>query len=275
MSGAADEIVRDTSRASRIRANEVSLERSFDALARLAGETLDEPDLSVYITRLPAAYFNGVARTNLTADAADARIAMVQARLRQHGVPGTWWITPSSQPGDLEQRLLAHGFSGPNETPGMSVDLDTIADELAPAPAGVMIERVRDAIQARAYAAASAAGWDMASAMAEGIRDVVLRLDVSERSPSRLYLARLDGQPVATSLLILAGGVAGLYNVATVEHARHRGIGAAVTVAPLRDARALGYRVGVLQASALGAPIYRRLGFQDDFMVRGYEWQPD
>src|SRR5215831_1515796 len=134
MSGVADEIVRDTSRASRIRANEVSLERSFDALARLDGETLDEPDLYVYITRLPTAYFNGVARTNLTAGAADARIAMVQARLRQHGVPGTWWITPSSQPGDLEQRLLAHGFSGPHEMAGMSMDLDTIADALAPLP---------------------------------------------------------------------------------------------------------------------------------------------
>jgi hypothetical protein len=274
MSGAADEIVRDVSRASRIRANEMSLERSFDALARLTGEVVDEPDLHVYITRLPTAYFNGVARTHLTADAADARIAVVQARLRQCGVPGTWWITPGSQPGDLERRLLAHGFSGPHEMPGMSADLDAIGDELAPLPAGVTIERVRAAAQARAYAAVSTAGWDMASAMAKGMRDALLRLDVSEHSPTQLYLARLEGQPVATSLLILAGGVAGLYNVATVEHARQRGIGAAVTVAPLRDARALGYRVGVLQASVMGAPIYRRLGFQDDFMVRGYEWQP-
>jgi hypothetical protein len=275
MSGPAEKIVRDTSRASRIRANEVSLVCSFDALARLTGETLDEPDLYLYITRLPSAYFNGVARAQLTAGAADTRIALVQARLRQYGVPGTWWILPSSQPDDLERRLLAQGFTGPAEMPGMSIDLDSIADDLAPPAAEVTIERVRDAAQLAAYAEAGTAGWDMSSAMATGMRDALLRMEVTEHSPTRMYLARLDGAPVATSLLVLGGGVAGIYNVGTVEHARHRGIGAAVTVAPLRDARALGYRVGVLQASALGAPVYRRLGFQDDFTVRGYEWRPE
>lgn len=267
--------MRDVSREGRIRANEVSLVCSFAALARLTGETLDEPDLFVYITRLPSAFFNGVARTSLTADAVDARVAQVQARLRQHGVAGTWWITPATQPGDLEQRLLAHGFTGPDAMPAMSVDLDTIADDLAPPPVGVTIERVRDSAQARAFADTGTAGFGMRGAFADGMRDALLRLDSGADAPTRMYLARLDGQPVAVSLLILGGGVAGIYNVVTLEHARRRGIGAAITVAPLRDARALGYRLGVLQASPMGAPVYRRLGFQEDCALRGYEWRPE
>ena len=61
----------------------------------------------------------------------------------------------------------------------------------------------------------------------------------------------------------------------TLVRERGRGIGSAITVAPLQEARALGYRLAILNASAMGAPVYRRLGFQEDFTYRGYAWQPE
>jgi GNAT superfamily N-acetyltransferase len=274
MSDPEDGIMRDVSLVGRIRANEVSLVHFFDVLARLAGEVLDEPDLYLFITRLPFAFFNGVVRSSLTTETADARIALAQARLRQHGVPGTWWITPTSTPADLERHLLAHGFKDPYELPCMSLDLETLADGPAPLPEAVTIERVRDAEQLRASAEVVMASFDLSAAMTEQMSALLMRLDVSAASPTQIYLARLDGEPVATSLLFLSGGVAGLYNIATLAHARNRGIGAAVTLAPLRDARALGYRLAVLQASEMGAPVYRRLGFQEDFRPRLFEWRP-
>jgi predicted N-acetyltransferase YhbS len=79
---------------------------------------------------------------------------------------------------------------------------------------------------------------------------------------------------VATAALVPAAGLAGVYPVSTLPEARGRGIGAAMTAFPLLKARARGYRVGVLQATATGLPAYRRLGFREVCEYRCYAQPP-
>jgi GNAT superfamily N-acetyltransferase len=93
--------------------------------------------------------------------------------------------------------------------------------------------------------------------------------------PFRTYLALLNGQPVATSQLFLSAGVTGIYNVTCLPEARGQGIGAAITLAPALAARGIGYRIGILQASDLGARVYRRLGFQDFGKRSVFLWEND
>ncbi|HEX4207488.1 MAG TPA: GNAT family N-acetyltransferase, partial [Ktedonobacteraceae bacterium] len=51
--------------------------------------------------------------------------------------------------------------------------------------------------------------------------------------------------------------------VVTLPQARRQGIGAAMTLVVLREARAQEYRISVLTASPMGINIYRRIGFQE------------
>ena len=64
--------------------------------------------------------------------------------------------------------------------------------------------------------------------------------------------------------------MAGIYDVATLPKARGRGIGSALTLAPLLDARQAGYRVGVLQSSEMGYGVYQKMGFQHLCQIENY-----
>jgi ribosomal protein S18 acetylase RimI-like enzyme len=108
--------------------------------------------------------------------------------------------------------------------------------------------------------------------MAEGfggppeLADVFAAMSVlgfDDPAPSRTYLARLDGVPVATSLGLVVDGILGIFNVATLEPARRKGIGRAVTLAALVEGAARGADIAVLQSSEAGHHVYEALGFRD------------
>jgi GNAT superfamily N-acetyltransferase len=108
-----------------------------------------------------------------------------------------------------------------------------------------------------------AVGFDLPNVVAKGFGDLFGGLGFGPEAPFRHYVGRLHGLPVACSTLFLGSDVAGIYDVAVVPEVRRQGIGRAITLAPLREARALGYRYAVLGATEMGFDVYRRLGFRE------------
>jgi GNAT superfamily N-acetyltransferase len=78
-----------------------------------------------------------------------------------------------------------------------------------------------------------------------------------------VLIARLGGDSVGAAMAFDHHGDCGIYNVVTVEHARRKGIGTALTAIQLHDAVARGCTTASLQSTDMATGIYRAVGFRD------------
>lgn len=247
--------------AAAVEENEVELWRVLCAHVPGA-EFHDEPDRTWFATGVrDGVWYNQVLAVRFKGPAIDAQIDLALAPFRERGLAMLWTMGPATHPADLPSRLEAHGLAPRTTMPGMAVDLVALPD---PVPvAGLRIERVGDLAALDLWADAYIAGFEMEDAAGRSLAEIYGRIGFSDEAPARHYAGWLDGSPVASSTLFLGAGVAGVFHVGTLPAVRRRGIGAAMTLVPLLDARELGYEVGVLFASTMGRPVYERLGFRE------------
>ncbi|MGD2177625.1 MAG: GNAT family N-acetyltransferase [Anaerolineae bacterium] len=234
-------------------------------------ELRDRPSLTWLLTGVPFPLMNTVMRTQGTRDNVDELIEETVAHFKSKNVTRfTWWVEPGTQPTDLSDHLLAHGFTYAEGPPGMAVDLLALNNEDMTAPSDLRIKHVRDAGALKQWVSTLFSGFELPDISEGAFFDLFIGLGFD--LPLRNYVGFLNGEPIATAELFLGAGVAGIYGVVTVPKARRQGIGAALTLAPLREARAMGYRIGILHSSEMGLGLYRRLGFQEYCKMSHYVW---
>lgn len=267
-----DKILSDTSKSALTAAIETNLFALFDLFKQWPqAELHDTPDLLWSITNIPFPLFNSVLRARLQPGKIDDAIETLLAAYQANKVPMMWWTGPATIPSDLGTILSERGFRF-SANPGMAADL-TLFPENYPLPKDLLIKRVENEEELAIWSRVVCEVFEIPDFVADAFFDLFLNLGFD--SPCLNYIGLIDQEIVATSSVLLAGGVAGIYNVATVESARRKGIGAAMTAIPLLEARAAGYRIGTLEASESGFNVYRKLGFQEYCKISHYVWMGD
>jgi ribosomal protein S18 acetylase RimI-like enzyme len=267
-----NQILENLSEPSLIHAIETNLFELFLFKGHLSRtEIHDDPDLLWSITDVPFPMFNSVMRARIPEERVEITIQTVIDRYKKRNVPIAWSITQSTQPSTLRKDLIKHGFAFVGDDPGMAVDLLKI-DGRFQTPAGLRIDQIHDKALLRTWCQTICSGGGLPEFVKDAFINSFNGFQPGPNSPMQFFMGLLKGDPVATSMLFLGAGVAGIYNVVTTPEVRGQGIGTAMTLAPLLEARSNGYRIGVLTSSEMGFRVYRQLGFQEFCKIGNYEW---
>ena len=200
------------------------------------------------------------------------RYVVLEAPLAAPLPPGCHSIRVMPWAGDLTRPLRELGFQYQGSLVYMS-----LPGELPPPPRvpGYCVEHARTRQDFEAFTELQ---FDAFPVLALARKDrFAFLLDSQWRhveDPSHHYLVgRVAGRAVTAGLLLRTGGVGGIYSLATRAAFRGQGLSRVLLSRLVDEARTSGCDVISLQVFD-GAPaerLYRRLGFEPEFMVRVYE----
>jgi len=227
-------------------------------------------DVSWCVTDVAFPTCNPIIHVNLKPKEADGLLDMIIAKARNKKVNLHCWITEKTRPANMVEYLMAHGFTTQGGSVGMAIDLANLNEENR-APKVFEIIEVNDAAALKTWCQVAGAGFSIPEHAVPSIVEW-FTIEMKMNQPTKFYLGLLDDKPVATSQYYLGEGVCGIYFVATLPEARNKGIGFSITQKPLLEAKKLGYRAGILQASKMGRPVYLKLGFKDYCRIGSYSW---
>ena len=257
----------------------------------LDGEISENDTLSYHLTFPSNPMFKGVWGTHLSTDEAHKTIEDTISWFKDRNAPFFfWWTGPNTTPDDLPQRLQAHGLldmaeqqqelaHGIKQTelgaPCMVADLAGMNESvLSQTPEGFVIKEIANKSELLDFKNVFVETYEIPDWAGQAWVDATSKIGIG-KTPWRMFVGYLDNKPVATNMLFNGGGVASVYAVATIPSARGKGIGGAITLKPLLEARDKdGYKYGVLFSTEMGVKVYERIGFRmTDVRINRYLWR--
>ena len=170
----------------------------------------------------------------------------------------TWEVGSHATPLGLVDRLLELGLVDDEPTP-LAVGM-VLTEPPAQAPPDVEVRRVET--DDEAFAA------DRIAAVGFGMKQPAKRRRYEPDPRNVVYLAHVDGKPVARASAAFGERGVSLFGGATLPEARGRGAYRALVAARWQDAVDRGTPVLVTQAGPMSRPILAQLGFREVCEIR-------
>ena len=226
-----------------------------------------------YSTGIPFPLLNAVIETQIPLEFAIKKIRENITFFGKRQVPFIWMIGPSSSPKNMGVLLIKNGFIL-NKMPGMAYDLKNLKAEREHLNK-VEIIKVENIETLKVWNDIVLTGFELPKELISDFfyKAFLFKL-LEDKGSASAFVANYNGNPIASSLVCYAAGVAGIYNVTTLEEARGKGIGTAITLAPLNEAKKLGYEIAILHSSEMAFNMYKKMDFKEYCIIENYIWQP-
>lgn len=134
-------------------------------------------------------------------------------------------------------------------------------------PADLEIRSVNSDMELAVFQITAEAGFNMPFSMPQRL----LTRRFRDHPGVSMFVGYTEDKPVCTSCLVKTGPVAGVYWVSTLPEYRNRGFATAISWHAVEVGKALGCDMATLQASAMGRPIYEKMGFRVTTDFRRYK----
>ncbi|MHA2170963.1 MAG: GNAT family N-acetyltransferase [Candidatus Kariarchaeaceae archaeon] len=193
---------------------------------------------------------------------------------KDNHIPMMWFISPMGIDRGIDQLLDELGIEEATmQVPGMAVDLLSFDKaKLNQKKNSYEIIPVKDDTDIEMYTRIFMESFEVDADIKEPMES--FSTEFAKYPNASHFLAKMDNNLVATSSVIYAAGVGGIYNVATVPAYRGKGLASALMAACMLDALDRGYQYSILHSSSKGHSVYEKLGYEDYFVFKRYLLRP-
>jgi hypothetical protein len=229
---------------------------------------IEDPRFVIWLGRGKSSYSTVVQRLRLAPGEVEETVAEVRDLLRRLDRPtSSWEVSSSATPPDLAERLEALGLTRDREFHVVSM---VLTDAPPSPPSGYEVRPVETADDYVAALRVQHIAFEAPDDVRERELEDAARnfAEWESSSGSVLYLARLDGEPVAAGRATFADAGAVLNGGATLPEARGRGAYRALVAARWDEAVRRGTPALITQAGGMSRPILARLGFREVAEIR-------
>lgn len=219
-------------------------------------------------TAIPHKLFNSVILGGYDPATVEAALALAAECVKASAVPVLWRVSPLAESTVLRTRLEGAGLAYTGPHPAMLCDLSDLP--APPAIEGFAIETATGPEERRAWGRLATTAFELGDRLFGPMGDCEATIPARLFADQPRFTGYLDGEPVAVSSLVMTDGLAGIYAVATLPAARKRGIGAAMTLHAMIEGKRRGAQQVSLQATAMGRPVYEKIGYRKVFDYQTY-----
>lgn len=216
-------------------------------------------------TDFPVGFSNCAARTDPDTDPATL-IERAEEFFKPQGRGFTIWVRAHVD-ADIEAHLKQRGLRARSEAPWMFLTKRPLA---AAAPDGVQMRITSSVDDLPLIRSVVAEAFGPTGTPSEEIDQMFAHPRRVFSPVTRFALATVNGEPAATAMVLLTGGMGGIYWVGTRPKFARRGLGTLCTAAVANAAFELGKPMVGLHATPMGKPVYERMGFEPS--PSGHRW---